>query len=119
MSGDPRSPQTRAEDQQVLEYLAALEARRGAPSTFPQPERIVDDLASGDMMQPADDPEALRQQLRASAPGTEQNIEQLEDGFVAAAKDYATRHGIDYEGFIRAGVDPSVLQRAGIRQERE
>ncbi len=117
MSEGSSPPPAGAGDYQVLEYLGALESRRTAPSTFPEPDRIVDDLASGDMMQPADDPDALSHQLGAHAPGSEANLKRLEDGFVAAAKEYARRHGMGYQAWILAGVDPAVLERAGIHPE--
>lgn len=110
----PRSSE--GDEYQVLQYLAALEARRAAPS-FPQPERIADDLASSEMGPPPDDPEALREQLAAETPGTDANLERLEEGFVAQAREYARRHDMRYDAWIRAGVDPSVLERAGIHPE--
>ncbi len=119
MSEGSSPPPTADEDSEVLQYLAALESRRRAPSTFPAPERIVDELASAPMVRPPDDPEALRDQLAAHAPGTEASVERLEQGFVAAAREYGRRHGVRYEGWIQAGVDPSVLDRAGIRPDSD
>jgi hypothetical protein len=117
MSEGSGPPSAGADDYQVLQYLAALETRRAAPSTFAQPDRIVDDLASAEMGQSAGEPDALRRQLGAHAPGSEANVERLEDGFVAGAKEYARRHGLGYEAWIQAGVDPAVLDRAGIHPE--
>ena len=104
------------DDHMVLDYLAAIEARRSSPSDFPNPDRITDQLATAAMVQPEDD-DVLRRQLAASTPGTETNIERLEDGFVANAKEYAARHDVTYQGWLRAGVDPAVLERAGIRPD--
>ncbi len=104
-------------DDEVMRYLSALDTRRAATSSFPQPDRIVDDLVSGEMVQPADDPEGLRHQLGAHTPGSTANLEELEGGFVAGAKEYALRHGVGYEAWIQAGVDPAVLRRAGIDPE--
>lgn len=106
-----------SDEDAVVEYLAALEARRAAP-TFPQPDRIPDALASGAMVEPEDDPEGLRRQLAAYTPGSEANLERLEDGFVAGAKEYGRRRGMGYDAWIQAGVDPAVLERAGISPER-
>ncbi len=106
-----------AEDDAVLEYLAAVETRRATPPDFPEPDRIVGDLASGAMVKPADDPEGLSRELSEYTPGGEANIERLEEGFVAGARSYARRHDLGYQAFIEAGVDPSVLERAGIRPE--
>ncbi len=101
-------------DDAVLAYLAAIEAGRAAPSDFPQPDTIAGDLASGAMMEGAEDPEGLDRRLRSDAPGSGANVESLEEGFVAGAKEYGRRNGIRYEGWIAAGVDPAVLERAGI-----
>lgn len=98
----------------MLQYLAAIEAARSAPPDFPHPDRIAGDLAGGPMMEGAEDAEGLGRQLRAYTPGTDANVERLEEGFVAAAKEYGRRHGIRYAGWIEAGVDPAVLERAGI-----
>ncbi len=101
-------------DDPVVQYLAALEARRASPPDFPEPDRLAENLASAAMMQPAEDPEGLREQLSAYTPGSDANLERLEEGFVAAAADYGRRHGLTYEGWIQAGVDAAVLRRAGI-----
>jgi hypothetical protein len=106
-------------DDPVVQYLAALEARRDAPPDFPQPDRLAENLASAPMMQPAEDPEGLREELAANTPGSEANVERLEDGFVSAAADYGRRHGMGYEAWIQAGVDPEVLRRAGIAPDRD
>ncbi len=104
-------------DDAVLEYLAAVEARRTTPPDFPEPDQIAGDLASAEMMKPAEDPDGLDRQLSEHAPGSEANIQRLEDGFIAGAKDYARRHDMRYQAWIQAGVDPSVLERAGIHPE--
>lgn len=114
MSERSSPPPAHTGDDQVMEYLAALEARRAVPSAYLEPDRAVDNLASAEMLQPTDDPEELRRQLGAHTPGSEANLERLEEGFVAGAKEYARRHGVGYEALIQSGVDPAVLQRAGI-----
>jgi hypothetical protein len=119
MSEGSSAPPAGDSEYDVLRYLAALEARRGAPSDFPQPDKIVDTLSSGAQMQPADDPEAQQHQLAAHAPGTEPNLERLEPGFIAGAQEYARRHGVGYEAWVQAGVDPEVLEKAGIRPDTE
>ncbi len=40
----------------------------------------------------------------------------LEEGFVKAAKNYSERKGITYAAWREAGIDASVLRRAGIRR---
>ena len=101
-------------DSPVVRYLAALEARRASPPDFPQPDKLAENLSSAEMMQPAEDPEGLEEQLAAYTPGSAENLDRLEDGFVAGAADYGRRHGMGYEAWVQAGVDPAVLRRAGI-----
>jgi hypothetical protein len=103
-------------DDPVMQYLVALQARLPARKDFPDPDRIAEDLATGDMMQPTDE-DALGRQLGAYTPGAEANVERLEEGFVAGAKEYGRRHGMSYGAWIKAGVDPAVLERAGIHPE--
>jgi hypothetical protein len=104
-------------DEPVVLYLAALEARRDSPADFPQPDWLAENLASAPMMQPAEDPEGLREELGANTPGSEANVQRLEAGFVAAAAAYGRRHGMGYRAWIQAGVDPDVLRRAGIEPD--
>ena len=106
-------------DDPVVLYLAALDARRQSPGDFPQPDRLADNLASAAMMQPAEDPEGLREELSGNTPGSEANLERLEEGFVAAAADYGRRHGMTYDGWVQAGVAAEVLRRAGIAPDRD
>ncbi len=124
-AGDEASDEA---DQGVLQYLAALEARRTTPADFPQPDRLAGDLASAEMMKapgdeeglgPTVDEEGLRHQLGGQTPGSEANLERLEEGFVAGAQDYGRRHGMGYQAWVQAGVDPDVLRRAGIHPESE
>ncbi|MDQ4097609.1 MAG: hypothetical protein M3144_07060 [Actinomycetota bacterium] len=105
-------------DDPVMQYLAALQVRLAERPNFPDPDRIADDLATGAQMQPTDE-DALRRQLSAYTPGTEANVERLEEGFVAGAKEYGRRHGVGYEAWVKAGVDPAVLERAGIHPDPE
>ena len=104
-------------DNPVVLYLAALEARRASPPDFPQPDGLAGNLSSAEMVEPAEDAETLHDQLSAHTPGSVENLERLEDGFVAAAADYGRRHGMGYEAWVRAGVDPAVLRRAGIEPQ--
>jgi hypothetical protein len=113
-------------DDPVIAYLAALEARRAAPETLPQPDQSGEALATGAMVHGSageEDPPDTEQgahltaQLSEQTPGSEENLQLLEDAFVAAAADYGRRHEIGYQGWIEAGVDPAVLERAGIPPE--
>jgi hypothetical protein len=113
--GDPDDPDDPAgQDQAVLLYLAALESRRSTPGTLPHPDDAAAALASAAMVT-SDDSRDLEAQLGASAPGSDANVAELEQRFLLVAAAYGERHGVTYNGWISAGVDPHVLARAGIR----
>ncbi|HTO01304.1 MAG TPA: hypothetical protein VL068_11575 [Microthrixaceae bacterium] len=50
----------------------------------------------------------------ADAKAPEQDLSQLEDGFVEWASTYAKSKGISYDAFRKVGVTPAVLRRANI-----
>jgi len=110
---------TPAADEAVLTYLAAIEAHRAAPDTLPHPDRAGEALAKAEMVHgPSGDAgEELATELSSQTPGSEDNIRLLEDAFVADAVDYGRRHQIGYQGWIEAGVDARVLERAGIHPD--
>jgi hypothetical protein len=109
-----------SDDDAVIAYLAALEARRDPPESLPHPDRSGPSLAGAEMVHgqegsPGRDEEAaLASGLAAHAPGSEANVQSLEGAFVAAAAGYGRRHHVTYRGWIEAGVEPAVLERAGI-----
>ena len=105
---------TTDDDQAVLRYLAAIEARRTATDDLPRPDAAAADLAGADMVT-GDDREGLEAQLGEHVPGSEAAVRSLEDGFVRAAPGYGERHRVTYEGWCNSGVAPEVLERAGIR----
>jgi len=102
------------DDQAVLRYLAAIDARRAATEDLPLPGDAAEALAGADMVT-GDDREGLQRQLGEHAPGSEANVRSLEDDFVRAAAAYSERNDMTYEGWRNAGVEPDVLERAGIR----
>ena len=109
---------TPAADEAVLAYLAAIEAHRAAPDTLPHPDRSGEALAKADMVHgEGEGGDELATELSAQTPGSEDNIRMLEDAFVSDAVDYGRRHQIGYQGWIEAGVDAAVLERAGIRPD--
>lgn len=114
MNDDPQSAGG-TEDLAVVRYLAALETRRTAPDTLPQPDDAAASLARFEP--PPEDAEDLEVQLGRATPGSRHEIEALEDGFVEAAADYGRRHDITYDGWRNAGVSAEVLERAGIRPD--
>jgi deoxyribodipyrimidine photolyase len=103
---------TEGEDTAVLRYLAAIETRRTAPDTLPEPDAAAGTLAAFEP--PEEERPELEEELAAWTPGSAGNLARLEDDFVAAAADYGRRHGVDYEGWRKAGVPEDVLRRAGI-----
>ena len=109
---DPLAAPT-SEDQAVIAYLQAVEAARTAPGSFPDPETAGPALAGSDMAT-GDDRQALETQLAESVPGSTANVRRLEEEFVRAAGAYGVRHGVTYDGWRQAGVEPEVLARAGI-----
>lgn len=117
MSDDSQSPSS-PDDEAVIRYLAALETRRTAPETLPQPDDAAAGLARFEFP-PGDDEEHedLEAQLGKDVPGSGHNLGDLEPGFVAGAADYGRRNGITYDGWRNAGVSEEVLARAGITAE--
>jgi len=101
-------------DEAVLAYLAAIEAHRAAPDTLPHPDTSGEALATADMMHGDSGGEELAAELATQTPGSEDNIRLLEDAFVVDAVDYGRRHRLGYRSWIEAGVEPRVLERAGI-----
>lgn len=61
------------------------------------------------------DPEGLEAQVAEATSGSQANVRKFESGFVRAAAGYSARHGMTYESWRQAGVDPEVLAQAGIR----
>ena len=108
---------TSGEDEAVLRYLAALETRRTAPETLPQPDAAAEGLANFEP--PEEERPDLEAELGAWTPGSSDNLARLEAAFVAAAADYGRRHGIDYGGWRNAGVPEEVLRSAGIAPDGE
>jgi hypothetical protein len=102
------------EDQAVFAYLGAIESARAAPEGFLDPDKAAPGLAGAEMVT-GEDREGLEAQLAEATPGSQANVRKLEGGFVRAAAGYAARHGMTYESWRQAGVDPEVLAQAGIR----
>ena len=58
--------------------------------------------------------ERLNLQTELESRDTNVDLKSLEDGFVGAAKGYGERKGLTYAAWRAAGVDPTVLRKAGI-----
>jgi hypothetical protein len=114
----------REQGRAVRRYLEAIEAhkpRRGRKRTTESMQKrlasIEERLADADpltrlhLVQERMD---LERELSASDDGV--NLQELEDEFVESAEPYGRRKGITYSAWREAGVDPSVLRKAGIRR---
>ena len=114
----------REQGRAVRRYLEAIEAhkpKRGRKRTTESMERrlatIEDQLTNADpltrlhLVQERMD---LQRELSTSDNGVD--LQELEDAFVAAAEPYGRRKGVTYSAWREAGVDPSVLRKAGIRR---
>lgn len=115
----------RRESRLIKRYLEALGRRRpGRPITRESLERKLagldakiegesDYLKRVDLVQQRLETEETLTSMRESA-----NLEELEEGFVEAAKSYSDRKGISYSAWREVGVPASALRRAGIPQTR-
>ena len=102
-----------------LEALAAAKPKRGRKRT---PDSIKKRVDAIDEELPTADPLKalnLRQERRdlyaeLAGLGDKVDLADVEKAFVAAAKAYGDRRGINYEVWREAGVPSDVLKRAGI-----
>jgi hypothetical protein len=116
----------REEGRAVRRYLQALESRRPKRGRRRSVPGIELRLRQIDARLPSADPLSrlhlvqermnLRHELAAS--DNDGQLVSLEEGFVAAARNYGDRKGIGWAAWREAGVDASVLRRAGIRRRR-
>lgn len=114
----------REQGRAVRRYLEAIEAhkpKRGRKRTQESMQKrltaVEERIASADpltRLHLAQERMDLMRELSASDNGV--NLQELEDAFVASAEPYGRRKGITYGAWREAGVDPSVLRRAGIRR---
>jgi hypothetical protein len=113
----------RAQGRAVKHYLEALERnrpkrgrKRTADSIHKQLDQVDVKLGSADPLQRL---HLIQQRSNLSRElekdgGPSDDMEALEDEFVAAAKEYGERKGINYATWREAGVPAAVLQRAGV-----
>jgi hypothetical protein len=114
----------REQGRAVRRYLEALEAhkpKRGRKRTSESVQKrlvaIEDKLADADPLSRLQlVQERLNLQRELAAADNSIDLSTLEDEFVAAAGPYGQRKGISYAAWREAGVDPSVLRKAGIRR---
>ncbi len=114
----------REQGRAVRRYLEALEAHRPKRGRKRTPESIQKRLADIEARLETADPltrlqlvqERMNLQNELAAKSEAVDLSALEEEFVKAAKDYGERKGITYSAWREAGVDASVLRRAGIRR---
>ena len=112
----------RAQGRAVRNYLEALEAhkpkrgRKRTPDSIKKRlERIDQDLPTADALSRlhlVQERMDLENELASMQAG--HDLSALEEEFVSAARTYGERKGISYSAWREAGVEPSVLKRAGI-----
>lgn len=117
----------REQGRAVRRYLEALEAHKPKRGRKRTPDSIQKRLSAIDERLGTADPLTrlhlvqermdLERELSTSDNGV--SLQELEEAFVAAAEPYGRRKGITYSAWREAGVDPSVLRRAGIRRGGE
>ena len=117
----------REQGRAVRRYLEAIEAhkpKRGRKRTQESMQKrltmIEERIAAADpltRLHLAQERMDLMRELSTSDNGV--NLQELEDAFVASAEPYGRRKGITYGAWREAGIDPSVLRRAGIRRGGE
>lgn len=118
--------QGRREGAAVRRYLEAIEATRGKRGRKRTPDSVQRRIKAIDSeLETADALQALllRQErkdldVELKRLSTKVDLKALEKGFIKAAAPYGTRKGIDYSTWRDAGVEPSVLAKAGIKRTR-
>jgi hypothetical protein len=116
----------REESRAVRRYLEALEAHKPKRGRKRTPESIRSRLAQIDKRMANADPltrvhlvqERLDLETELASKGDAVDLASLEEGFVKAARGYGERKHLTYSAWRAAGVDPSVLRRAGIPRTR-
>ena len=102
-----------------LEAVAANKPKRGRKRTT---ESITKRLSAIEMELEASDmlsrvnliQERMDLNDELANMGEAVDLSELEAGFVSAAKGYSQRKGISYAAWREAGVEPALLQKAGI-----
>lgn len=107
-------------------YLEALDAHRPKRGRKRTADTMAKRLARIDAELETADPlkrlqliqERLDLRVELDAAGQKVDLAGLEDAFVGAAGAYSARKGISYAAWRELGVEPGVLQRAGIKRSR-
>jgi len=116
----------REESRAVRRYLEALEAhkpkrgrKRTAEGVASRLRQIDSRLANADALTRLHlVQERLNLQTELASRDITVDLQSLEAGFVTAASGYGDRKGLTYAAWRAAGVDPTVLRKAGIPRTR-
>jgi hypothetical protein len=117
----------REEGRAVRGYLEALEAHRPKRGRKRSPESIQKRLDQIEEKLETADPlsrvhlvqERMNLQNELATKDAAIDLVAMEEGFIRAGKSYGERKGISYAAWREAGVDASVLRKAGIRRGSE
>src|SRR5439155_8288258 len=116
----------REQGRAVRRYLEALEAHKPKRGRKRTTEGMEARLRQIDARLPNADAltrvhlvqERINLQAELASKGDTVDLKSLEDAFVEAARGYGQRKGLTYAAWRAAGVDPTVLRRAGIPRTR-
>lgn len=116
----------REESRAVRRYLEALEAHKPKRGRKRTSEGIQARLRAIDSKMSAADPlsrvhlvqEKMNLENELANKGESVDLGALEKGFVKAARSYGERKGITYAAWRAAGVDATVLRKAGVPRTR-
>jgi hypothetical protein len=116
----------REESRAVRRYLEALEAHKPKRGRKRTADGISTRLRQIDSRLPNADAltrlhlvqERLNLQTELESRDSTVDLQSLESGFVSSAKGYGERKGLTYAAWRAAGVDPTVLRKAGIPRTR-
>lgn len=112
----------RTESRVVREYLDALRANKPKRGRKRTKDSIKTRLAQIDDEMIDADPltevkliqERMNLMIELDSKDTGVDVDSLESEFVKVAKNYSERQGISYAAWRAVGLEPSVLQKAGI-----
>lgn len=116
----------REESRAVRRYLEALEAHKPKRGRKRTAEGIEARLRQIEGRLPSSDPltrvhlvqERINLETELASKEEAVDFKSFEDDFVGAAKAYGERKGLSYAAWRAAGVDPTILRRAGIPRTR-
>src|SRR5271154_5915077 len=116
----------REESRAVRRYLEALEAHKPKRGRKRTAEGIQSRLRQIDTRLPNADAlnrlhlvqERLNLQTELESRDATIDLQSLEAGFISAARGYGERKGLTYAAWRAAGVDPTLLRKAGIPRTR-